>query len=254
MKRAYFVFLASTCAIGSVAAACASSSSGGTRAVLTDSGPDSTSDSMTPSGPVAAGTEACEAQIRFDQRCADNDAGTSSACADARRKDCGKFGTVLSDVYRNAIVACETEAAMCGDANGCIDGKLAAAVPTQAQTKVRDAYCTTCGAEAGATCAADFFRITADGVGAGYLILQVSDSVLLDLRAKCTGTALDLTQPGVTCRDAFTGCAGNTAQNAAPVLPDVCQPPPMPQPDMDADIPDTAPAMDAAVARDAGAG
>ncbi len=236
MKRAFLVILASSFAIASSVVACSSSSSPGVApSVAGDSG---LADSTTAGGDASSpfiGTESCVAQIRYDQRCADNDAGTSSACSAAREKDCGKFVSALSDVYRKAIVACYTDASTCGQNSTCVDELLAVATPTAAQIKVRTDYCATCGPEAGATCARDFYTITPDGAGAGYGVIRLSDLVLIDLEAKCTGAGLDLSMPAMTCREAFTACVTTVTTGASPVLPDKCQPPQQPDPPVDVD-------------------
>src|SRR4051794_25333158 len=127
MKRACFAIGASFFVMASTMAACSGSSSGGGTPLVTETdsgpGPGSGPDATMPPGTGVADLEPCYAQIRFDQRCADSDAGASSACADARKKDCGKFVSGSSDVYLKASVACFADTTMCDSVTTCIDGK-----------------------------------------------------------------------------------------------------------------------------------
>jgi hypothetical protein len=185
-----------------------------------------------PMGPKYNGLDTCKALIHYDQRCASTAAAASNACAVARNKECGKYAIMISDAFMQGVQSCSGDNTVCGDLNGCVDTLLASATHTATQVKVRNDYCTTCGADAGPMCPGEFFRITPDGVGPGYLVIQLSDPMLADVDAKCTGKALDLSMPG-TCRDAFLACASAVAQNAAPMQPPECMPP-MPQPMGDA--------------------
>lgn len=236
MTRARRLVFVAFCMSSAAAAACSGTSIGNTPVVtaINDAGIASDGSSAAAPGSVAS-TQACEAIISYDQRCADNDAGASNTCAVARKKDCGKVVPTMNSVYGDAIVACYTATAACGATDQCVATRLVGVTPTATQAKVRDDYCATCGEQAGPNCKGDFFRIGAAGNGDGFVVLQASDALAQYMDVKCTGPALDL-KGFPTCRDAFNACTGGVSQAAAPQLPDACQPPPPPpEPPLGAD-------------------
>ena len=177
---------------------------------------------------------ACEASIRYRQRCAETTEAKSEACAEGRRQNCSKTLPTMSPTYASAYAACTTDQVSCEDGpDACIQPKMKelAAHPSAAQAKVRDDFCATC---ASASCKDDFFAITEDGTGPGYQILQISDTVAAAVDAKCTGAALDVDAGGGDCVGAFRECTGEQASSALPDDPESCAPPPPPEPPEDA--------------------
>ncbi len=170
---------------------------------------------------------ACEAQISYEQRCADTPEAKSAACANGRKVDCDRVTTSFSSAYREAVATCVTATVPCGDAEACVDKKLAGTTPTAIMAQIRDNFCATCK-DTGPTCKDTFFRISSDeGNGDGYLILLASDDVARAIDAQCTGSKLDIAGSGATtCREAFLNCATNEQQSALPPFPDACYPPP----------------------------
>jgi hypothetical protein len=218
--------LASALGVGLVAACSTSKSSppsdNPTTVASTEAG--------TLSSPPTPGDEACNAIIAFDQRCSDTPEVRTQACADARKATCSAMTKAMGDAYRVAVIACFTASVACGDTDACIAGRLSGVQPSGPMLRVRDDYCATCKAEAGPTCADDFYKISNDtGNGDGFLILQVSDDIARSIDAKCTGAALKPADFGATtCREGFLYCATSEAQNAGPGMPDQCAPPPPP--------------------------
>jgi hypothetical protein len=168
---------------------------------------------------------ACEAQIKFMQRCGESLQGKSQACADGRRQTCDKRLATMSPAYQSAIAACTTDATDCNDGpSACVEQHMSGVAPTAAQTKVRDDFCATC--KRIDSCADAFFKIDPDnGDGPGFLVLVASDAVAQTIDAKCTGAALDLDAGGGDCLAAFSDCLSAQTSSALPDDPDACFPP-----------------------------
>ncbi len=151
---------------------------------------------------------------KFDQWCALNDTATNSAA------------------YRRAESMCLTHANCDPNARrDCEYRSYAGATPTTAQTQVVAAYCQTCEPADPAGCAtrkttydpAKGPSSTDDVFVAAW---ELNDSLADDIRARCTGTALDggieaqIDAGGVpNCLKAFGNCAGDIYVNALPDCP-----------------------------------
>ncbi|MEA2746233.1 MAG: hypothetical protein QOI41_376 [Myxococcales bacterium] len=245
VKRSLF-FLVLAALTGSGVAAVVSACSSDSAATPTTDGDAaasndarSSADGATPDAAAAdAGTapSTCELTRAYTLDCnAGPDAGDQLTCGPAKFDAWCALNdqAINSDVYRRAEAMCLTHANCDGLARrDCEYRSYATATPTTAQKNVVAAYCQTCEPMDPTGCAtrkttydpAKGPNSTDDVFVAAW---ELNDTLADDIRAKCTGTALDggieaqLDAGGVAnpCLKAFGNCAGDIYVNALPDCP-----------------------------------
>lgn len=135
----------------------------------------------------------------------------SGTCQADKLRDCPAFASASSEAFKTANVACAATAD-CKSllaTDDCIFGKLEAAPRTPSQTTLAKSYCARCGADAGATCATDFY---ARASALGLSLLFYADSVLDEIDAQCK-----------FCGSVFSDCAVPLADKKLPLRPASCK-------------------------------
>jgi hypothetical protein len=131
--------------------------------------------------------------------CSARYAGQPNACTKALREECEALEPAFSQGARDAVVLCGRLHSPCVvDFEKCVDRMAVKGPPTEAQARVRDAFCEVCrdAAQSGAVgpCST-FFDTDADaGVGiygVGAAILKVNDAIARQIGDRCVGAQLD---------------------------------------------------------------
>jgi hypothetical protein len=200
-----------------VAASVAAAGCGGNEFVLapgdtTGVSQDSGSASDGEGGVVA---DYCQALRAYYSRCQNN-----SACDQKNLANCGAYAYALSEAARSAFIACHPVLQCATGQNwfreSCVSARLAAAMPTMAQTKLANDYCGKCMQSTTTGCnAASFFKegFVAATDGPGFAALLYNDMVVLSIDQTCANA--------VSCDPTFRYCENVVVQPQVPV--DACK-------------------------------
>jgi hypothetical protein len=166
----------------------------------TGGGGDTTPGCILPPAATGTETEFCNAVADVYSRC-----GNCEACKQSNANNCIQFGDGISAAYKKAFVACKNDI-NCGDYSAwagdpCIKAQLQSATWSAKQNEVKDAYCTTCPAQA-FECA-HFFDFSGADAGAdagsselGAFVALGSDTTAQAILDKCISAGFDCTAIG----------------------------------------------------------
>ncbi len=157
----------------------------------------------------------------------------TDACTQALARNCASYESSLSAAYDSALGVCLAPPYDCGQGgtdagagspnaiDGCLERRLATAMPTDAQAGVRRDFCDTCPDGASPfvpdACSTFFLTDGSSARGTGLSVLLVNDRIAAEVDEQCTGKAArsDPNTPG-DCALEFLACSGAVIGASAP--------------------------------------
>ena len=121
---------------------------------------------------------------------------SKTACDDALVADCADVVDILSEPFIETTRNCVDDKA--GSPTGCLVKGLGGLKPTAAHKALAAAFCSNCAFGAPG-CEGVFFSADGSDYALGTAILPLSDAVVSEVTAECTG--------GPTCAGTFVNCA-----------------------------------------------
>jgi hypothetical protein len=142
----------------------------------------------------------CAALSDTYTKCAGSGGGGGS-CAKTMGDECPKAAAILNPSVLDGATSCLKTAACDTNPLSCLGGAIANITPTDAQTGLEDAYCTSCSSAPADACKKAFFGASGTP-GVGAVLLPFGDEPLSAVKDSCTSNKLGKT----ACTGAFSTC------------------------------------------------
>ncbi len=137
----------------------------------------------------------CTEMTKLPERCSES-ASSAGACVTKLASTCDGFVGLLNPKLVDAASSCVAEASCDAAPLSCLTKMAGALEPTDAQTKLAKAFCSSCSPVSGAACESTFLSPASP---LGKVLMPLGDSVAGAIESECT--------TGLTCAATFATCA-----------------------------------------------